>query len=160
MKQKHLRFGQIIASLALVVAGLSLFASCGKEKGVIASPSFSIADFVGTFIGASSCNTDTAWFTLNAGKDRTTVTTPAWFGAGQCRLVTNIDCQVSGNTLTIDSAYFQDRCFGDYYVDAAGTLINDSMFLTVYMYTPTGADTCFFAGRKIADTAATQLLQQ
>ena len=49
MKQKNLRFGQIIASLAVVAASIGLFASCGKEKGVVASPSFSIADFVGTY---------------------------------------------------------------------------------------------------------------
>ena len=154
MKQKNLRFGQIIASLAVVAASIGLFASCGKEKGVVASPSFSIADFVGTYVGASTCNSDTATFVINACKDRTTVTTPAWFGLGECKLVTNIEATVSGNVMTIDSAYFQDKCFGDYYVDATGTMIKDSMFLTVFLSTPTGAETCTFAGRKIADTAA------
>ena len=107
----------------------------------------------GVVLRGSGMNNDGTTI-IGAGKDRTTVTTPAWFGLGECKLVTNIEATVSGNVMTIDSAYFQDKCFGDYYVDATGTMIKDSMFLTVFLSTPTGAETCTFAGRKIADTAA------
>lgn len=154
MKQKQLRSIQVFASLALVVTGLCLFVSCGKEKGVIASPSYSIANFVGTFVGHSTCNTnDTATLTIFAGTDRTTVSIPAWFGEGECKLITEAKASVSGNTMTIDSAYFQDKCFQDYWIDGVATLSKDSIFFTATLITPLGTQTCYFNGLRVADTS-------
>ncbi len=150
MKQKHLRFGQIFAALSLIAVGF-LLNSCGKEKSVIPSPSFSVATFAGTYVGISTCDTGKVTFTINAGTDRTKVFLPATFGAGQCQLITTVPGHVAGNVMTIDSTNYQDHCFGDYSVWATGTLnTSDSLFFTITGVTPLGTTTCTFMGKKVA----------
>ena len=154
MKQKKLRFGQVIASLALVMAGLGLFSSCGKEKGVVPSPSYSISDFVGSYVGISTCDTGVVYFRINAGLDRTRISIPASFGTGQCMLISAVEGTIGMDSLTLDSSYYQDRCFGDYTIQGKAGYRNDSLFLRLDYTTPIESGTCYFMGRKIADTAA------
>jgi hypothetical protein len=156
MKQKTLGFG-LIGVLSLFALGL-LMNSCKKETDLIASPSYSISKFVGTYIGISSCDTGVVLFKIFAAADRDSVKIAGTFGEG--------DCQVGGfiygriihayDSIKIDSTYFQDYCFGDYWVNGGGQLRNDSLFISLAASTPVLDTVCFFMGKKIADTASAQ----
>lgn len=152
MTQKRSFFRKGLAVAAIVSAAMLLH-SCGKEKGVIPSPSYSIAkNFVGYYIGWNSCSNDTADFIINAGADKSMVTIPFYFGNAGCRITPNVNATINGDSIRIPSFHYQDHCFADYIVDGDGIFKNDSIFIEVRVDAPSGKDTCLFYGRKLADT--------
>ena len=149
MIQKHLRFRNLTAMLAVILGAFSL-SSCEKEEDIIPSPSYTIAtNFVGTYVGISSCDTGVATAIINAGTDQTHVLVPAFFGDGDCRFNTYVKGYVSGNTMTIPLTSYTDLCFQDYTVKVDATRVNDSLFYSATLTTPLGTTTCSFMGKKV-----------
>ena len=155
MIPRHLFIRKAVAVIAIISGGVLLH-SCGKEKDVLPSPSYSIANkFVGSFVGWNNCNApgDTVYFLINAGTDRSKATMPAFFGIGDCKLITTINAEVKGDSIIIPYTEYQDHCFGDYSIKGGGIYYHDSLFITVTTSTPLAIDTCSFFGRKLADTS-------
>lgn len=159
MKQKRQLFA--IAALVGLLAGGFLLNSCKKEKGIIATPSFSInKKFVGTFVGTSSCGGDSTLIGINAGTDMTKAYLNATFGEGGCQIISTIQANISGDSLLIPYAEYRDHCFDDYSVQGTAIYRNDSIFFTVTTIAEDTTTSCYFYGRKIADVAYADLLMR
>lgn len=157
MKQKRqlLAFTAVIA----VLMGGILLHSCKKETGIIATPSFSInKKFVGTFVGTSSCGGDSTFIGINAGTDMTKAYLQGTFGEGGCQIIRTIPATISGDSLIIPFAEYRDNCFDDYSIQGSAIYRNDSIFFTVTTIAEDTTTSCYFFGRKIADTAYANLM--
>lgn len=156
MKQKRLSL--TIAAVVALFTGALLLHSCKKETGIIATPSFSIAkNFVGTFVGTSACTGDSTFLGIYAGNDKTQAYLKATFGEGGCQIIRTIPANIKGDSLIIPQVTYRDHCFDDYSVQGSAIYRNDSIFFSITTIAQDTTTSCFFFGRKIADTALTNL---
>jgi hypothetical protein len=159
MKQKR----QLIALAAVVtiLSGGLLLHSCKKETNIIATPSFSIAkNFVGTYVGTSSCTGDSTFVTFNAGTDKTKAYYQTTFGLSNCQIIRVLDGNIKGDSLILPYAEFRDHCLDDYSSQGSAIYRNDSIFFTLTKISEDSTTSCYFYGKKIADTALINLQGQ
>lgn len=157
MKQK--RYLLAIAAVVTLLTGGILLNSCKKETGIIATPSFSInKKFVGTFVGTSICGGDSTFIGINAGTDMTKAYLNATFGEGGCQIIRTIQATISGDSLLIPFAEYRDHCFDDYSVQGSAIYRNDSIFFSITTIQEDTTISCYFYGKKIADTAYANLM--
>lgn len=142
--------------LAAIVTGALLLNSC-KEEGLIPVPSYTVAkNFVGKYVGLSSCDTGAATMTINAGVDQHAAFFHTTYGSGNCKIITTLQATISGDSLSIPFQEYQDHCFTDYTVSGGAVYRNDSIFLaiTTTYRTELNIDsvrTCSFMGAKLPD---------
>jgi hypothetical protein len=157
MKQKRQLLA--IAAVIAILAGGVLLHSCKKETGIIATPSYSVSKtFVGTFVGTSACGGDSTFLGIYAGTDKTKAYLKATFGAGGCQIIRTIPATIKGDSLLIPFAEYRDHCFDDYSVQGSAIYRNDSIFFSITTIAEDTTTSCYFFGRKIADTAYANLL--